>query len=302
MVTVIILCGPTAVGKTSLALELAPQLNAEIISADSGQVYRDCSIGTGKPTLEEQKQVRHHCIDILNPNEVCSAALWAQEARTVIDKLVAAGKTPLVVGGTGLYIKALLGGLFEGPGRDEEVRRQLEEILRDKGVNYLHEQLKKVDPESAEKNESLNPQRIIRALEVYQLTDRPISEWQKISGPPLPYPVQQFGLSLEREELYARINARVLKMFELGWIDETRALIQQWGENIPALKLVGYREITSHLRGELTREQCVLLTQQKTRNYAKRQMTWFRGDKSIQWFEAQSSPDASILNYINNFK
>ncbi|MDO8643589.1 MAG: tRNA (adenosine(37)-N6)-dimethylallyltransferase MiaA [bacterium] len=278
MKPIILICGPTASGKTKKALELAQNTNAEIISADSGQIYKELDIGTDKPTKEERNQVPHHLVDILNPNETFSAALFAEKAGQAIEEIRSHQKNVLIVGGTGLYIQALLEGLFQGPPRNEELRQELEK----KETPLLYEELLKVDPEGM--RHKGNRQRIIRALEVFELTGEPISRLQKEQRKEkFPYPIQKIGLTLEREALYERINQRVQKMFETGWVQEVEEIIKKWGDSIPALNLIGYREISEHLKGKRDLDKTVQLVQQKTRNYAKRQLTWFRGDKEINW-------------------
>ncbi|MBI1908843.1 MAG: tRNA (adenosine(37)-N6)-dimethylallyltransferase MiaA [Deltaproteobacteria bacterium] len=295
--SLIVLCGPTATGKTKLALELAERLGAEIISADSGQVYRGLDIGTAKPTPEERKKIPHHLIDLIEPPESFSAPLFAKKADAALQEISSRGKRSLLVGGTGLYIRVFLEGIFEGPARNEEYRKKLELLKKEKGNGFLHQELKRVDPKAAEKIHPNDPQRIVRALEVFHLTGKPISEWWEASrGATRRAPTLKIGLTLEREELYRRINERVLKMINAGWIGEVEGIIQKWGSNIPPLKLVGYREIAEYLKGKRGKEETISRIQQKTRNYAKRQLTWFRADKEIRWMNLSEITEGFIRN------
>ncbi len=291
----LVICGPTAVGKTAYALEMAEKNGAEIISADSGQIYRGMDIGTAKPTLEEQA-LTFHLIDIINPNEIFSAADFRERALKAITEIQARGKQPLIVGGTGLYIKVLEEGLFEGPSRDPVLRQALEKEIQEKGTETLHAELQKIDPEAAKSIPAANRQRLIRALEVYRLTGKPISEFwgehRRGRSPCLPekgHPqggaptFRKIGLTLPKEELHQRIEKRIDTMVQQGLADEVSGLLKKWGRDSPGLKLIGYKEMVSYLEGEQSLEKAISLIKQNTRQYAKRQMTWFRRDKGIKW-------------------
>lgn len=285
---VIILCGATAVGKTGVATELAQKINAEIISADSGQIYRGMDIGTAKPTSDEQKKVRFHLIDILNPNEIFSAAEFRKRAIEAIADIQRRGRRVIVAGGTGLYLRALEQGLFEGPSNDPAIRADLEKKITEEGVESLHRELEKVDPEAAKAIPSRNRQRLIRALEVFRVTGRPISAFwkeQRSRGEPCVRPVfVKFGLNLPKEELHRRIEERIDHMIAHGLIDEVRSLVGTWGPTAPGLKLIGCKEIVAHLAGQFPLLDSISLIKRHTRQYAKRQGTWFKKDKDIQWF------------------
>ncbi len=288
----IILCGPTAVGKTAAAVELAHQIDAEIISADSGQVYRGLDIGTAKPTLEEREGIPFHLIDLLNPDEQFSAAQFKRLAEEAIAGIVGRGRRVIVCGGTGLYLRALEKGLCEGPARDPAVRAELEKRAADEGIESLHRELQKVDAEAARLIPSRNRQRIIRALEVYRLTGRPISEWwnEHCRGA-VPAPgrgdlapiFSKFGLTLLKEELHRRIERRVDQMIERGLVDEVAALLPQWGPEAPGFRLIGYKEIVKYLQDKVDKKEAISLIKKNTRQYAKRQTTWFKKDSEIQW-------------------
>lgn len=272
-----------------MGVEIALQIGAEIVSADSGQVYRGLDIGTAKPSREERSRVPFHLIDILDPDQQFSAADFHSRALEAIGDIQGRGKRALVVGGTGLYLRALEKGLFEGPSRDDTIRAELEERIHRESVESLHRELEKVDPAAASSIPSKNRQRIIRALEVYRLTGRPISEFwkehQKV--PPLQKggwgDFRKFGLDLPRDELNRRIEERVEGMIEEGLLAETRVLWERWGRAAPGLKLIGYREIVAYLEGKFGLEEAVALIIKNTRQYAKRQRTWFRKDKEIRW-------------------
>ncbi len=285
MDSITIICGPTAVGKTAYAIERALKENAEIISADSGQIYWGLDIGTAKPNREERKGIPFHLIDILNPAERFNASDFRKLALEKIDEIQRRRRTVFIVGGTGLYIKVLEEGIFEGPGADPEIRKRLEERIKEEGIEALHNQLKKIDPIAASKMDGYNRQRIIRALEVYELTGRPISGFWKESqtGRTGPTGLTKLGLTLPRAELCKRIDQRIDRMIAAGWIDEVQRLLKQWGPEAPALKIIGYRELVSFLLGNLSREKAIDWIKIRTRQYAKRQMTWFRQDRSIEW-------------------
>lgn len=272
---ILILCGPTATGKTAAAIELAEKWGLEIISADSGQVYRGMDIGTAKPTAEEQGKVRFHLIDILDPIETFSAADFRERALEAIRDIESRGKRAMVVGGTGLYLKALEEGLFEGPSRDPAIRAELERRIGLEGVESLHRELQAIDPEAAKTIPPHNRQRIIRALEVYRITGQPISKfWAEHQAQAAPTRFVKIGLNLSREEIYRRIDERVDRMFAAGLVDEVRTLVEKWGRDAPGLRIIGYKETVAGT---------ISLIKQKTRQYAKRQQTWFKKDRLIRW-------------------
>jgi tRNA dimethylallyltransferase len=292
MPPIIALVGPTGAGKTELGVALAQQFNAEIINADSRQVYRRLDVGSAKPTPEQRAAVAHHIVDVVEPDEPFSCARFRQLALDAIDDIRRRGKRVLVVGGTGLYIKALLHGLFEGPSRDIVLRAAL---LREEGqaAGTLYRQLQAVDPAAAARLHPHDRIRVIRALEVYHLTGRPISDWQAEHGfgnGTLDACV--LGLSLSRAELYARINARCQAMVDAGLIDEVRRLYADgFAPDLPALRSPGYREIGAHVRGLCDLPTAIARMAQATRRLAKRQVTWFRADPEIVW----CTPDLAVL-------
>lgn len=285
---VIILCGPTAVGKTTAAISIAQEIGAEVISADSGQVYRGMDIGTAKPSLEDRQKNPFHLIDILNPDQQFSAADFRTRALEATQEIQRRGKRVIVVGGTGLYLRALEQGLFEGPSRDPALRKELEDRITEEGVESLYQELKKVDPEAAKTIPSANRHRIIRALEVYRLTGRPISKFwdehrRRRGAINRASTFAKFGLTLSKDELHRRIDERVDRMIEAGLVEEVRSLVEQWGTGAPGLKIIGYKEVVAHLEGKIPLREAVDLIKRNTRQYAKRQRTWFRKDMEIRW-------------------
>ena len=288
MTQVLAVVGPTASGKTSLAIELAERLDTEIISADSMQFYRGMEIGTGTPSAEELARVQHHFVGHLEPSQEMSAGDFEVAARAVVRDLNARGKTAVVVGGSGLYIQALIDGLFEGPGKTPVVRERLHTEAEELGRESLYSRLESVDPEYAGRIERGDLRRIVRALEVYEVTGRPISQLylaQQESSTALD--AVQVAIDWPRDTLYERINARVDAMIEAGFADEVGRLIERgYGGHIKRLRSIGYREIAAYLNGECTLDEAVESMKMFTRRYAKRQLTWFRGDPRIHWLKA----------------
>jgi tRNA dimethylallyltransferase len=292
----LVLAGPTAVGKTALAVALARRLGGEIIGADSRQIYRGMDIGTAKPTPEERAAARHHLIDIVDPDQTFSAAEYARAARGCIAEITARGALPILVGGTGLYLRAALRGLFEGPPADPELRERLRELERTRGPGALHERLAEVDPETARHLSPRDIVRIERALEVYELTGRPLSVWHREHAfAERPFRTLYLGLTRERAELYRRIEARVVRMFQRGFVAEVEGLLAAgYGPELPAMSGLGYRTVVRLLRGDLTPAQAVIEVATQTRRYAKRQLTWFRKEPIDTWIrldETSALPD-----------
>ena len=293
--------GPTASGKTDLAIRVALKLDGEIVSADSRQVYRHMDIGTSKPGLAQRKQVPHHLLDLVNPDEVYSAGRFQRDAIAAISNVRNRGHRPIVVGGCGLYIRSLLNGLSPVPPVPPEVRARVRGEARRSGPAALFSRLKSVDSESARRIRPADRQRIVRALAVYEASGRPLSYWQARpregghTGR-----AQVIGLRVEREELYRRIDARARRMLAQGLVDEVEVLIRMgYAPEGSALGTFGYREIVGHLRGEIGLEEAIRGIQQQTRRYAKRQLTWFRGEPRIQWVDALGSePEQEILKVL----
>lgn len=281
---VIIITGPTCSGKTKIGISLAKKLHTEIISADSRQIFKYLNIGTAKPTTDELQLVKHHFIDLLEPDKEYNVSKFETEALKIIDELLERGKIPIVVGGSGLYIKALVEGIFDSVDVDEEFREELKQKREKFGNEYLYEELKKVDPQSASKMLPQNWKRVMRALEVYHLTGEPIWKIQENYERKVDYNFVQFGLNWDRKILYANIESRVDEMIENGLVNEVKnVLANGFSKNLNALNTVGYKEIISHLGNEITLERAIELIKRNTRRFAKRQMTWFRKSKKIQW-------------------
>jgi len=303
---VIIILGPTGVGKTGLSLILAKRLKTEIISADSMLVYRHMDIGTAKPTKQELSSVPHHLIDILNPDDKFSAGLFKERATEVISGLHKRDKIPLIAGGTGLYIRTLTSGLFEGPGADEELRNELMEEENIHGKGYLYERLKKIDPEAAGKIEPNNLRRVIRALEVSLQVEQEISVCQAASTLPADYDFIKIGLSRDRKELYGMIEERVDVMMEAGLLEETRRLLKM-SPNVTALQAIGYKEMALYLDGTVDLAEAVRLTKKRSKMYAKRQYTWFRKEPDIHWVDITGIMDSDqiyskVINSVDIMK
>jgi tRNA dimethylallyltransferase len=285
----VILLGPTGVGKTAAAVELSLRFEGEIINADSMQVYRGFDIGTAKPSPEDRRRVPHHLVDIVDPRSQFSAAEFVALALDALRLIDDHGHLPLFVGGTGLYLKALTDGLFPGPGRDESLRAKLESEARESGLEGLRQKLERVDPKYAAAVGPRDRVRIVRALEVYELTGRPISEnFSETTSPVSDRRLIRIGLAADRPALYARINARVEGMFRAGLVGEVRRLLDEGvPEAAPPFKALGYKQVVRHLAGEIPLEEAVRLTKLDTRHFAKRQMTWFRKMAGVRWFEAE---------------
>lgn len=291
MTPVIAVVGATASGKTSLALELAEHFNTEILSADSMQVYRGMEIGAATATTDEQARAPHHFISILEPTAHFSAAEFADQGRAIIERLNAAGKPAIVAGGSGLYVRALLDGLMEGPSRDDAFREQLREEAQRIGVPALYARLQSVDPIFAATIHPNDMRRIERGLEVYEATGEPLSALHARHQETVEtIPAIRVAIDMPRELLYERINARVWHMVELGFVEEVQRLIDAGhGPDIERLRSRGHPEMAAHIRGECSLEDAVTLIQRNTRHLAKRQLSWFRGDDQVQWLPAENA-------------
>ncbi len=285
----VVILGPTASGKSALAITLARQFSGEIVNCDSVAVYRDFDIGTAKPTPEQRAIVPHHLLDVVTPGEHFTAGDYSRVARAVISEISGRGRLPIVVGGTGLYLRALLEGLFPGPQRSEELRERLRSREVERGATYLHKMLRRLDASAAAKVHAHDTPKIIRAIEVCVASRQPITKmWKQRGRDPLRgFRVLRIGLNPPREELYRKINLRAQAMFAHGLVEETRCLVERYGnaKRVMPLDSLGYRQARQYLCGELTLEQAIDAAQQGHRNYAKRQMTWFRREPGITWLE-----------------
>jgi tRNA dimethylallyltransferase len=299
---ILIICGPTASGKSELAIQLARSLDAEIVNADSMQVYRGLNIGTAKPTPRQQAGICHHLIDIVDPDQIFSAADFSKSADAAIQDIISRGKRVILAGGTGLYIRALIYGLVDLPSGSGEIRQALQEDANRIGNEAMLERLRLVDPVIASGLHPNNLVRIIRALEVFQLTGIPLARYQKEHAfATRRYDTLQIGILVDREELYKRINERVDSMLTTGLLKEVDGLLTDgFGRNLKAMRSIGYKEAVAHLCGELTSEEAAILIKRDTRRYAKRQLTWFKADPDILWFEYPEKFDI-ILNHAIEF-
>lgn len=301
---ILVICGPTASGKSDLALQLAHQLDGEIVNADSMQVYRGMNIGTAKPTPGQQEGIPHHLIDIIRPDHPFSAADFAEAADAAIREINSRGKRVLVVGGTGLYIRSLLKGLVDSPGGSEQVRDELRAEARERGNQAMLDELHRVDPELAARMHPNNLVRIIRALEVFRTTGVPLSRYQQdhaFSGQR--YHSLQIGIHVDRPLLYNRIDERVDRMLEQGLVQEVQELLEAgFGRDSKAMRAIGYKEMTAYLAGEYGLDEAVRLIKRDTRHYAKRQLTWFNADKDIIWLEYPSKFDTILDTAIEFFE
>ncbi len=289
---VIVILGPTCSGKTSLSLKLAESLKSEIISADSRQVYKILSIGTAKPSLEELSIAKHHFVDALNPEIEFNVSKFEIEALKIIDELHKQNKIPIVVGGSGLYIKAIVEGLWNDVDTDANFRAKLLKEKDEFGNQFIYDRLVEVDSKSAETMLPQNWKRVIRALEVFHLTGKPILEFHQEYKRESDYKFLQFGLNWEREVLYRNIETRVDEMISAGLVDEIKSILKAgYSQDLNSLNTVGYKEIIAHLNSEYDLERANELIKRNTRRFAKRQMTWFRKDETIEWFGIKDRSD-----------
>lgn len=301
MEKVIIIAGPTASGKSDLAVELALEVDGEVISADSMQIYREMDIGTAKPSTEERKGIPHHLIDIVNPDEEFSAAQFQASAKACIKDIISRGKVPVVAGGTGLYINTLVYNFtFSETTTDWEYRERLHDIASKRGPLYLYELLKEVDEKSAENIHPNNVKRVIRALEVFKSTGKPISEHQIESRQePPPYDYKIFGLHVERDILYDRIEKRVDKMVESGLCKEVESILNKgYSPDLVSLQGIGYKEIIAVINGSFALSDAINEIKSGTRHLAKRQMTWFRKTEGLKWLTADLQSGRAMLKIL----
>ncbi|SDP96718.1 tRNA dimethylallyltransferase [Litchfieldia salsa] len=294
-----ILIGPTAVGKTKLSIELAKKLNAEIISGDSMQIYKEMDIGTAKITKEEMDGIPHHLIDIKEPTESYSVADFQKDVRCIIKEIHNRGKLPMIVGGTGLYIQSIIYDYqFTDQASDQEYREILERRMEQEGIDPLYEELKKIDPESAKRIHPNNTRRVIRALEIHKTTGKTMSEYLETQKNELLYDVAMVGLTMDRDLLYDRINQRVDIMLKSGLLEEVEGLYKRGIQDVQSIQAIGYKEIYQYLEGQVSLESAIEQLKQNSRRYAKRQLTWFRNKMDVEWFEVSNKQFNDTLNEI----
>lgn len=288
----VVLLGPTASGKTALSLWLAQRLQGEIVSCDSVAVYREFEIGTAKPSREQRRLAPHHLIDVIPPDGLITAGDYSRMARQALADIKGRGHLPIVVGGTGLYLRALLEGLFAGPARSEELRERLRRRAAERGPEYLHRLLCRVDPRAAASIHANDVPKVIRAIEICLTARKQMTEmWRQGREPLRGFRILRVGLDPDREALYQRINSRAREMFLQGLVEETRTLRDHYGECTRPLASLGYKQAAQYLGGEISLEQAITAAQQGHRNYAKRQMTWFRREPDVHWLHGFGSDD-----------
>ena len=294
--TVIVICGPTASGKTALSIELAKRINGEIVSADSMQIYKDMDIGSAKVTEDEMQGIKHYLIDCVYPNERYSVANYKQDAKAAIEEIIGKGKTPIVVGGTGLYIDSLIYEIeYKDIKINEEYRKQLEEIKEKEGLEVLYKKALEIDPQAMEKISPNDYKRITRILEIYEATGKTKTQQEAQSRlKEIPYDYKVFAIDYDREKLYERINKRVDIMLEKGLIEEVEILTQRYTEFPTAMQGLGYKEVKQYFEGELSKEEMIEKIKQESRRYAKRQFTWFRKNKQTIWIDGQADLNDNI--------
>ena len=294
---VIVICGPTASGKTALSIKLAKQIDGEIVSADSMQIYKDMDIGSAKPTTKEMEGIKHYMLDFLSPEERYSVAEYKKQATLCIEEIIKKGKTPIVVGGTGLYIDSLIYNIeYEEIEYDEEYRKKLEKIIQNEGLEVLYNKAKEIDEEAIKNISKNDKKRIIRILEIYKSTGKTKTEQEILSRKnEVPYDYKIYAINIEKPILYDRINKRVDIMVEQGLIEEVENISKKYKKYPTAMQALGYKEIKQYLDGHLTKEEAIEKVKQETRRYAKRQLTWFRKNKQTIWLDGMEN----IQNNIN---
>ena len=293
---VIVICGPTASGKTALSIELAKQIDGEIVSADSMQIYKDMNIGSAKPSLQEMQGIKHYMLDFVSPEERYNVADYKEEAIQAIEEILKKGKVPIVVGGTGLYVDSLIYGIeYPKMEFDEEYRKELENRAESEGLEKLYKEAQEIDPEAMKIISANDRKRIIRVLEIYKATGKTKTE-QEIESRKneVPYDYKVFAINMEREQLYDRINRRVDIMIEQGLIEEVKNVINKYKKYPTAMQALGYKEIKEYLDGIITKEEAIEKVKQETRRYAKRQLTWFRKNKQTIWLDGSNNRQNNI--------
>jgi len=293
---IVIICGPTAVGKTVVANQLAEEFKGEIVNADSGQVWRGMDIGTAKPNCEARRRIPHYLIDVVQPDEKFDAFLYVRLADGAISEINLHNKNVFVVGGTGMYLRMLVHGLCDAPPRNSNLRQDLEKEIEVAGIEALHERLKKFDPVTASVVHPRDKTRIIRAIEVYESTGVTASEfYRRHQFVERRYDALKIGLDLPRNDLYQKIDLRVDRMLGRGWVDEVKRLMAHYATESQAFSAIGYQELMSHLNGEMNYDDAVTLIKRNSRRYAKRQLTWFRADREIKWFHPSQFVEIAAL-------
>jgi tRNA dimethylallyltransferase len=283
----VVILGPTASGKTALSLALAEAFGGEIVNCDSVAIYREFQVGTAKPSPEERARAPHYLIDAVAPTELMTAGEYARRARHTLEEIKSRNRLPVVVGGTGLYLRALIQGLSEGPERSEPLRTRLRAIVHRRGAVGLHRMLRRFDTTAAERIHANDVPKVIRAVEVCLTARRPLTEvWRQGREPLQGFRILRLGLDPDRNALYTRINRRAEQMFAAGIIEETAALLAKYGDSARPLQAPGYKQVLQLLRGEINRKTALWAVAQAHRNYAKRQMTWFRRELELHWFKA----------------
>jgi tRNA dimethylallyltransferase len=294
----VVIIGPTASGKTALALAVARETGGEIVNCDSVAMYRDFEIGTAKPSAAARAEIPHHLLDCVDPTASVTAGEYARMARKVVREISARSRLPIVSGGTGLYLRALLEGLFPGPQRSEELRDRLRQRVEERGPEHLHRILSRLDPASAQRIHANDVPKVIRAIEVCLASRRPMTElWKEGREPIKGFRILRFGLAPEREKLYARINLRAAEMFQQGLVAETERLWKKYGDAARPVTSLGYRQAMQVVRGEISENTALEAARQAHRNYAKRQMTWFRREPEVRWLKGLGD-DAGIQEEV----
>lgn len=292
---VIVICGPTASGKTSLSISLAKKINGEIVSCDSMQIYKEIDIGSAKPTVEEMQEIKHYLVDFVSPEKRYSVSEYKEDASKAIEEIINKGKTPIIVGGTGLYLNSLIYNIqYNEMEVDLNYRRELEKEAEEYGLEVLYNRAKEIDPEAMEKVSANDKKRITRVLEIYNATGRNKTELEKKSRKEVPYNYLIFGINMERSILYDRINKRVDIMLEQGLIEEVKNLINKYSNMPTAMQGLGYKEVKEFLDGNISKEEMIEKIKMETRRYAKRQITWFKRIENIIWLDGLNKTEENV--------
>ena len=292
---VIVICGPTASGKTSLSISLAKKINGEIVSCDSMQIYKEMDIGSAKPTVEEMQEIKHYLVDFVSPEKRYSVSEYKEDASKAIEEIINKGKTPIIVGGTRLYLNSLIYNIqYNEMEVDLNYRRELEKEAEEYGLEVLYNRAKEIDPEAMEKVSANDKKRITRVLEIYNATGRNKTELEKKSRKEVPYNYLIFGINMERSILYDRINKRVDIMLEQGLIEEVKNLINKYSNMPTAMQGLGYKEVKEFLDGNISKEEMIEKIKMETRRYAKRQITWFKRIENIIWLDGLNKTEENV--------